>query len=105
MLFVSCDRFWSDADIAATKASGNRIVASIESYKARNGVYPKDLGDLVESGFITAVPEPAGGKRKWEYAAYEKDGTYSLTAWDRTGKVPHSLEWTADSKGWVLDME
>ncbi|RYD23850.1 MAG: hypothetical protein EOP88_02575 [Verrucomicrobiaceae bacterium] len=105
VFLTGCDRYWSDADIEATKEAGNQIVEALDTHRLKHGNYPGKLDELVKSGSLEAIPEPVGKQRTWEYSVQGDRTSCRLTVRDREGKLPHSLDWTSGSGTWVLDFE
>jgi hypothetical protein len=92
---------WRSAAISASKQRGNTIVAAIVQYHLDNGELPDSLNALVPQ-YLSSVPPPVAGSRKWIYE--QGEGVFILR-FEAEGGYPHCY-FSSDSAGngeWLMD--
>ena len=99
LLLTACSN-WSDAAVAETKRRGDVICRAIESYRGRHGRVPSSLSEL-QPEFLSQIPEPTVGKKRWEYASYENGQAYNLEVAIQRYSEP--LLQTQSEGGWSYD--
>lgn len=101
-----CGSHWSEADLQATKRSGDVIANALSDYKADRGRFPDKLEDLVPS-FLPNFPDAPTGGGKWQYRRKSvwtnagDDDDFQLVA-AAPGGYP-SLSRSSKSQTWWLD--
>lgn len=64
----------------ATDSQALAIAAAIEEHRRKIGTIPVSLYDIVEKGFLTEIPTPPVGEKKWRYQRLATPGEYELSA-------------------------
>jgi hypothetical protein len=94
MIRDAVDPTWTDANVSASLATGDKIVAALERYRSRSGHYPSKLEELIPTELTSVIP-PAAGDGKWAYAsngpAYGLSFNSSVpgTSWNIHSRHPH----------------
>ncbi len=91
---------WTDDRIEQSIATGDEIVAALESYKSANGGYPASLDELVPVHIATIEP-PVAGVKKWNYRRVPRGG-YQLIFGANGAEYPSRYYTSQDGK-WRVD--
>jgi hypothetical protein len=68
---------WTSSNIQASKAKGAELIEKIELYRKENGRLPTQLDELVPR-YISSVPAPLAGERRWNYNLTGDGNTFYL---------------------------
>jgi hypothetical protein len=63
--------------MAETKRRGDAVCNAIDSYRARMGNLPRDLGQL-QPEFLREIPQPTAGDKAWRYELVDAGRNYWL---------------------------
>lgn len=108
-MFTGCMKDWSEKEIKESQIIGNMIVLSLNTYKADNKKYPKDLEELVPE-YIDQIKEPKVGKWVYKinpvknsfYLAFESKSDYGPICWYSPNAKPNSSgvlkDWRVDTR-------
>lgn len=78
---------------------GDRIVAALRDYKKLHGKLPESLDSLVPT-YLSEIPPPVVGNRRWEYWGGATDGTFELSVSDDNDRPAHMLSYRSTVGKW-----
>jgi general secretion pathway protein G len=86
LLTIAVPRFMGSAETAKVKVQAQNIATlrdAIDKFRADQGGYPNELGDLVQRGYLRALPiDPVSGTSGWIAVASPagEAGVYDVAA-------------------------